>query len=358
MSKIIVFSFICFILNFNLLLGQGKLNTDTLNFVFEGKKLSGYIDIPEDVEPTGIVIIVPGHGKTNFSEKFWYYDSLYVNFGKLGLSTFRYDKIGCGNSDGQYNHEQSIHNSVQEIIAAINEIKRRNIPGSEKIGFWGISRAGYICPLVIQEYPSTAFWISVSGTDGLNSYPYKLQSDLTFAGLPQSKAKLFIAEYLQQKALIENGGTYEEYIDLKSKQEFRKNEFFMSYMNIDREFPKNLYNDYQKSLKVMYKRDMESNIRILVPDFDKILNEIKCPVLAILGEKDYIVDWQKTLSLYKETLGSKDKNILVIKTFPDGNHSLLKCKTGASNEQLESIKFCDGYIDAMTLWLKQNGFGR
>ena len=210
--------------------------------------------------------------------------------------------------------------------------------------------------MVIQEYPSTAFWISVSGTDGLNSYPYKLQSDLIFAGLPQSKAKLFIAEYLQQKALIENGGTYEEYIDLKSKQEFRKNEFFMSYMNIDREFPKNLYDDYQKSLKVMYKRDMESNIRILVPDFDKILNEIKCPVLAILGEKDYIVDWQKTLSLYKETLGSKDKNILVIKTFPDGNHSLLKCKTGASNEQLESMKFCDGYIDAMTLWLKQNGF--
>lgn len=354
MNKIIIFCFACIIVNLNLLYGQGSLKTDTLNFIFEGKKLSGYIDMPDDVEPVGIVIIVAGHGKTNFKEKYWYYDSLYVNFGKLGLATFRYDKMGCGNSEGEYNHEQSVQNSAKEIIAAINELKRRRTPGSEKIGLWGISRAGYICPLVIQEYPSIAFWISVSGTDGLNSFPYKIQSDLIFAGLPEPKAKLFMAEYLQQKALIENGGSYEEYADLKSKHKFRKNEFFMNYMNIDRVFPKDLYDSYQKNLKVRYKRDKVSNIRILVPDFDKVLNEIRCPVLAIVGEKDFIVDWKKTLSLYYETIGANDKGILTIKRFPNGNHSLLKCKTGASNEKLESMKLCDGYIESMTLWLKQN----
>ena len=352
MRKVVYLSLICSILNITLLFGQKELKTDTLNFVFEGKKLSGYIDVPKNTEPVGIVIIVPGHGKTSFNKKFWYYDSLYKNFGELGLATFRYDKTGCGDSQGKYNHEQSVYNSAKEIISAINELKRRDIPGSDKIGLWGISRAGYICPLVIQEYPSIAFWISVSGTDGLNSYPYKLKSDLVFAGLTEAKAKLFVSEYLQQKALIENGGTYKEYVDLKLKQAFRKNEFFMSYMNIDREFPKSLYDDYQRSLKVTYKRDKESNIRILVSDFDKILNEVKCPVLAIMGEKDFIVDWKKTLLLYNKTIGAKNKDILTVKTFPNGNHSLLKCKTGAPNERLESMEFCDGYIDSMTIWLK------
>lgn len=358
MSNILTFTFISFLLNFSLMSGQGKMKTDTLNFTFEGRKLSGFIDRPMDAEPAGIVIIVPGHGKTNFTKKNWYYDSLYMSFGKLGLASFRYDKMGCGNSDGQYNHEQSVSNSAKEIIAAINELKRRKVPGSEKIGLWGISRAGYICPLVIQDYPSITFWISVSGTDGLNSFPYKLQSDLVFAGLPESKAKLFVAEYLQQKALIENGGTYEEYVALKKRHEFRKNEFFMSYMNIDREFPKDLYDNYQKTLKVKYKRDKESNLRILVPDFDKVLNEIRCPVLAIVGEKDFIVDWRKTLLLYNKTIGAKDKKILTIKRFPDGNHSLIKCKTGASNERLESMELCEGYLNAMTLWLKENALNK
>ena len=237
-------------------------------------------------------------------------------------------------------------------------MKRRNIKGSDTIGLWGISRGGYICPLVIQKDSSIAFWISVSGTDGLNSFPYKLQSDLTFAGLPASKAKLFVAEYLAQKALVENGGTYEEYVNLKSKQEFRKNDFFMDYMNIDREYPKNLYDEYQKNLKVTYKRDKETNINIIVSDFDSILTEINCPVLAIFGEKDYVVDWRKTLALYKETIGKNNNKKLTIKTFPDGNHSIRKCRTGASNELILNEEYCDGYIETLTTWLKENNFGK
>lgn len=52
----------------------------------------------------------------------------------------------------------------------------------------GISRGGFICPLAIKECPSLAFWISVSGTDGLNGSDYMLESNLRFAGKSESKA--------------------------------------------------------------------------------------------------------------------------------------------------------------------------
>ena len=94
----------------------------------------------------------------------------------------------------------------------------------------------------------------------------------------------------------------------------------------------------------------------MVPNFKNVLNRIDCPVLAIYGEKDYVVDWRKTIPLYKNTIGEKD--ILTIKSFPNGNHALLKCRTGASNENLENPEFCNGYLENMAKWLSDNGFGK
>ena len=109
---------------------------------------------------------------------------------------------------------------------------------------------------------------------------------------------------------------------------------------------------------INYKRDEKTKAVLIVPDFEKVLNTIRCPVLAIFGEKDYVVDWRRTLALYKETIGKNNNKSLTIKTFPDGNHGMRKCKTGALNEILEKEEFCDGYIETMTTWLKENGFGK
>lgn len=358
MKKIIAFSVLYSLISPAILLGQEKMKTDTLNFLFEGKKLSGFIDMPVNQEPTAVIIIVPGHEKTNFGESFWYYDSLISNFKNLGISCFRWDKAGCGKSEGEYNHYQTVQSSAKEIIVAIEELKRRNINGSAKIGLWGISRAGYICPLVIQEYPSIAFWISVSGTDGLDSSPYMIESDFRFAGKSEEEAKLLITEYLNGGVIFENGGTYEEY--LKAQQHLRKDSSCTAYLGMVGGITKEVYYKEQESIigKIPYKRDEKTKSVIMVPDFKEVLNKIQCPVLAINGEKDFVVNWRRTLALYTETIGRNKNKKLTIKTFPDGNHSLIKCKTGASNETIDKIEFCDSYIETMTTWLKEKGFGK
>ena len=336
------------------LFGQQRIKRDTLNFVFENKKLHGFIDYPENQEPSSIIIIIPGHGKTYFRESIWYYDSLINRLSNIGLACFRWDRAGCGDSEGIYDHNQSVQSSAYEVIAAIEELKRRNIPGSTKIGLWGISRGGYICPLVIQDYPAIAFWISVSGTDGLDSWDYKFKSDLRFAGKSEDKAELLVSEYLRGWELMENGGTFEEYIN--AQQHLLKDSFCISYLGL-KEYTKDSFIKEQESIKgeIDYKRDSKTKSIIVVPDFDKVLNKIKCPVLAIFGEKDFIVDWQKTKALYLETIGKNDPRKLTIKTFPEGDHTIIKCKTGASNENLDKFEFCDGYLDSITIWLIEKG---
>ena len=357
MKKIILLLVICSSLIPAILLGQEKMKTDTLSFVFEGKKLSGFIDMPVSRDPSALIIIVPGDEKTNFGKRYWAYDLLISSFTNIGLSCFRYDKAGCGKSEGVYNHNQTVQSSAKEIIAAIEELKRRKIGGSDKIGLWGISRAGYVCPLVIQEYPSIAFWISVSGPDSLDSSPYRIESAFRFAGKSKSEAKLLITEYLNGSKIFENGGTFEEF--LKAEQHLRKDSFCIAYLGIGG-LTKEAYYKEQESVmqSINYKRDEKTKAVLIVPDFEKVLNTIRCPVLAIFGEKDYVVDWRRTLALYKETIGKNNNKSLTIKTFPDGNHGMRKCKTGALNEILEKEEFCDGYIETMTTWLKENGFGK
>lgn len=64
--------------------------------------------------------------------------------------------------------------------------QRLGLPGAEKIGLWGLSRAGWICPLINVLYPID-FWISVSGTNDQENYGYLLASNLRIAGMSEAE---------------------------------------------------------------------------------------------------------------------------------------------------------------------------
>lgn len=333
---------------------QESFKTDTFSFSFEGKRLHGFIDIPLDYKPDALIIIVGGHGKTNYGYRDWYNDSLFTSFTNQGLTCVRWDKAGCGKSDGKYNHNQTIQNSAKEILAAIEELKKLKVIGVSKIGLWSGSRGGWIAPLVISDYSSIAFWISVCGGDGLDSWPYQLESNLRFAGKSDSVARELVEEFLEGGVVFENGGTYEDW--LEAEKNFSRDSFCLKYIGRGEMTEEAYYREQKQIMKnPLYPRDSATNLYVLVPDFKNVLNQIDCPVLAIYGEKDYVVDWRKTIPLYKETIGEKSN--LTIKSFPNGNHALLKCKTGASNEKLENPEFCDEYFETMVKWISENGYG-
>jgi pimeloyl-ACP methyl ester carboxylesterase len=335
-----------------------NIRTEYFEFEYNGNKLTGFLDLPEGRAASAIVILVPGYGRTNFSEHNGYYDSLRSNFTHLGLACCEWDKAGCGKSEGTFDIDQPVQSSAKEVIAAIKELKHRNISGFNKIGLWGISRAGWICPLVIEDYPSIAFWISVSGTDDKENYGYLLESNLRIEGRSESEAKLLVSEWKSGNEVFRNGGSFEEYI--KAIHNIRKDSFCISFCGYGKENKE----DYLKSQKKYINEqhhdvyDKETGLMIYVPNFKETLNRIQCPVLAIFGEKDCNVDWRKTIALYKETIGTNKNASLTIKSFPDGNHSIIKCKTGGVNEKLEKWEPCGGYYKTMILWLKKNGFGK
>jgi len=332
-------------------LAHGQKNTDKFEFQFENRTFRGLIESPSDKEASAILILIFGSGKTDFVKGNWY-SELRNKFVESGLAVCFWDKMDCGDSDGEFDNEQPVDNSAKEAIAAIKELKRLNIVGSDQIGLWGISRAGWICPLIITQYP-IAFWISVSGTDNLDNYRYLLESNWRIQNKPDSIIKTLLNEWdfclrASTKGIVD----YDDFIG-KTPNLF-KDSFYNSLggtLPSKSEYLE-IIDYYNKSGFVF---DSVSGLQIMIEDFPETLKKVVCPVLAIFGKNDTQVNWRKTLDLYQSTMGQNDNPNLTIKTFDNCNHNIQKCDTGAFGEDLKKYNWnaCDNYYLTMTNWLKK-----
>lgn len=329
----------------------GQIVSEPFDFQFEGKTLRGLIEKPFNRKSKAVIIIIPGYGTTNFVEGKWYY-TLRKNLVSFGLTVCFWDKMGCGKSEGTFDINQPVENSAKEAFAAIQKIKQLKVPGSAKIGVWGVSRAGWICPLVNQKFPID-FWISVSGTDDKENFGYLLKSNLTIAGRKKQEVdKLYNAWMLGHKILCTQG-SYDDY--LKAIKPLTKDsvcrKFGYTSATPTKEGRKR-YKQIQQSSTSKGYFDSKSGLWAYIKDFDKTLLKINCPVLALFGANDSQVDWRKTKRLYEKTIGTKSR--LTVKVFRDCNHNIQKCRTCAYQEDLSALKWqaCDGYYKTMKAWLK------
>lgn len=326
---------------------NAQTDRQVFDFEFEGLTLNGVLNLPKDNKPKGIVLIVHGSGRTNAVAQEWYAD-VRETIVKAGYGTYMWDKMGCGKSGGTFNYHQSVQSSASEVIAAIRTLEKREIPGSDGIGLWGISRAGWINPLVINQYKDIKFWISVSGVDDKENFTYLLEQNLKINGHPKDSVDIIVNEWLEGTKINHAGGNFETYQN--ATPNLKQNEFWLRFTNGG--ITEDGYYDYQKTF-TKEELDEQTGLQVYIKNFDTILSRINCPVLALFGEKDMNVEWAKTKSLYENTL---DSNNLTIKSFPNCNHNLFQCETGGFYEfQDDNLPWtrCNGFLDTIANWLHQ-----
>lgn len=124
--------------------------------------LSGLLSQPSDESAEALVIIVHGYGETHVIDNDWYYE-IRSRLADIGIGSFVWDKPGSGRSEGQFDLNQPVGSSADEVVRAAEFLRSIDAPGSEQIGLWGFSRGGWIAPLALSRDEDLAFWISVSG---------------------------------------------------------------------------------------------------------------------------------------------------------------------------------------------------
>ena len=332
-----------------------KMTTQKFAFVSNGNQLSGFIDVPGGETARAMIVIIHGYGRTDVAGRTSYYD-LRSRFAEIGISTLIWDKPGCGESQGTFDADQPVESSATEVLDAIRAVRERKMPGAQKIGLWGISRAGWIAPLAITQDSKIAFWISVSGTDDKENFPYLLESNLRIEGRAEAETQRLLGEWRKGFEITSHGGTFAEY--LAATQALRRDPF-MLFLSAGRNEDETAFLAEQKRFRNgTFQVDKTAGLMIYVPRFEQMLGQVNVPVLAIFGEKDRNVDWRKTEALYSKTIGKNPKSSLTIKTFPGCNHNLQQARTGGIREMQEMVEHraCEGYFETMQEWMKTTIF--
>jgi uncharacterized protein len=327
------------------------MRTQELEFVSGGNRLSGFVDMPANGAARATIVIIHGYGETDVAGRTSYHD-LRSRFTALGITTVIWDKPGCGKSEGTFDINQPVDSSAREVLDAIRHLRESELPGAQKIGLWGISRAGWIAPLAIAQDPGIAFWISVSGTDDKETFPYLLESNLRIEGTTEQEIKALVGEWRRGFEITRRGGTFEDY--LAATKNLRRDPF-MTFLSGGSDGDKAAFlTQQQKFLSGKFQVDEPTGLMIYVANFQEMLAQLNVPVLAIFGEKDSSVNWRATSALYSRTIGKNPRASLTIRTFPDGNHNIQQAKTGGLREMIEmqERRASVGYFEAMEDWLR------
>lgn len=333
---------------------QADMRSERVRFDANGLSLSGLLSVPEQGEANALVILVHGYGKTNAVEQNWHYD-LRSRFATIGVASFLWDKPGCGDSEGEFDPNQSIESSAGEVTAAAAFLRGRNVPGAHKIGLWGVSRAGWIAPLAASQDKSIAFWISVSGVDGNESFGYLLKSNWRIEGYSDERIDQLYGEWLKGAQMAIKGASYEEV--MAATANLREDPFYRYMSGGDTSPTEEAYEAAAKSMRQLsHGFDAETGLVIYVEDFADKLASLDMPVLALFGEQDTSVNWRASIALYERTIGRNPGASLTVEIFPNANHNLHKSSTGGFKEMLDILnapETAPGYYDVILTWLQE-----
>lgn len=122
-------------------------------------RLRGTIDLPPPgTTPSGGVVLVHGSGPATREAPYW--AELGSHLSSHGFACLRYDKPGCGKSDGDW-RQQTFDDRADESLLALDALARE-VPGVSCMGLAGGSQGGWIVLLAAARSHQVQFVICYS----------------------------------------------------------------------------------------------------------------------------------------------------------------------------------------------------
>jgi fermentation-respiration switch protein FrsA (DUF1100 family) len=301
---------------------------------FENKKasieLAGTLTLPKKDGVFPVVILISGSGPQNRDEELLGHKPFLIlsdYLTKNGIAVLRYDDRGTALSKGDFNAATSA-DFATDVESAIAYLKTRKEINKKKIGLIGHSEGGLIAPMVASKSKDIAFIVMLAGTGIQGDQILLLQQKLIGKASGVSEEVLQKNELASRKAFdIVNKSTNLEQlkIDLANyiKQTIKDNP--------NTEKPAEMSDDDFVNIQVKQIANpwMQYFIKY---NPAPALEKVKCPVLAINGEKDLQVPPNENLLAIKKALAKGGNKKVTTKEFPNLNHLFQECKTGSPDE--------------------------
>lgn len=307
---------------------------DEKEVVYENKKagikLAGTLTLPKSGGPFPAVLLITGSGPQDRNETLLGHRPFLVLADYLtrqGIAVLRVDDRGIGKSTGSF-ATATTEDFAGDALAGVEYLKSLKEINPKQIGLLGHSEGGIIAPMVATKTQDVSFIVMMAGT-----------------GLTGEQI-LYLQSALIQKA----SGTSDEAIARDRK--LREQMFAVVKENqdsaaIDKKL-RIVLTDALAKMSEKEKQDMgyspemvDMTIKqmlspwlrfFLTYDPKPTLMKVKCPVLAINGEKDLQVPPKENLRAIEEALKTGGNKDYTVKELPGLNHLFQTSATGSPTE--------------------------
>ena len=295
-----------------------------------GITLAGTLTLPDGEGLFPAVVLISGSGPQDRDEAFVGHRPFQVLADYLtrqGIAVLRFDDRGVGGSEGNFDLATS-EDLATDVLAGIAYLKNREEINTKQIGLIGHSEGGLIAPMVAVHSSDVGFIVLMAGPGLRGEEILYLQSALISKAAGASEEEIIRNRRFNERVytLIKE----EENQGIVAEQLYQ---VLMDYFNELSEEEKDKIGDIEAYINVQMQSLLSSWFRyFLIYDPAPTLSKVKCPVLAINGEKDLQVPPSENLSAIEEALiegGNKD---FVIKEFSDLNHLFQAAETGSPDE--------------------------
>jgi len=291
--------------------------------------LSGTLTLPSATGKFPVVVMISGSGPQNRDEELLGHKPFLVvadHLTKKGIGVLRFDDRGTAKSTGDFKSATST-DFANDVLSAVTYLKTRNDIDYKNIGLVGHSEGGLIAPMVASESKDIDFIVLLAGP-GISGYDILLlQNELISIanGTDESKLQTELALLKGGLDIIIKGDDLDE---IKSvlrdyfQKELNKNAELLPEGIKKNQFIEGTVDQLATSwFQFFLKYDPASS-----------LVKVKCPVLAINGEKDLQVPSKVNLDAIEKYLKEGENNNFVVKELPHLNHLFQECSTGSPNE--------------------------
>jgi len=317
-----------------------------VKFDHGGIILAGTITMPEGKGPYPAVVLISGSGPQDRNEELFSHKPFWIIADYLthnGYAVLRFDDRGTAKSTGNYK-TAGMEDFAGDAYAAFEFMKK--YPGIDplKTGLIGHSEGGMIAPLLASRHPDIAFIIMMAGPGVRGDELLLLQSELIYKNAKVPPAVIKADQETKKKifAIIMSEKDTAK-LRIKIKKIYNKvNESDLLQLGIKK-------SQIDLVVKQYISPEMLSIIRF---DPCPVLKKVKCPVLALNGDKDMQVPSKQNLKAIQSCFAESGNTKVTTKELWYLNHMFQSATTGAISEYLEIEETVSPVaLEAMSEWL-------
>lgn len=298
----------------------------TQEVTFENKidknVLAGTLSLPSKEGKFPVVILITGSGPENRDEEIFGHKPFLVladYLTKNGIAVLRFDDRGVAKSTGDYKTATTL-DFAKDVWAGVDYLKTRKEINKSKIGLIGHSEGGVIAPIVAGNSKDIDFIVLLAGTGIRGDKLMLLQKEKIEhqMGVPENEIQKGQEIFKGAYDIILASSASDDNLKTKINSYFKLH--FGDKMN------------EQQINGLTSKITSTWMVSFLKLDPASALEKVKCPVLAINGDKDLQVPADINLDAIKKALAKGGNSKATTKVLPNLNHLYQESKTGLPEE--------------------------